>query len=85
MAYKVNNYPENQTTLRYEGYTKNNVPWGNGSILYRNGEKYTGKFKLGKKSGFGVYTFASHDSAGAKQYIGQFEEDARNGNGTFTW
>ncbi len=39
---------------KYTGKFKNNLPHGQGAVLYANGERYTGNWKLGSFDGFGT-------------------------------
>jgi MORN repeat len=43
--------------LRYEGQVLNKVPWGNGTMTYKNGETYSGQWSGGIKHGFGVQSY----------------------------
>ena len=46
-----------------------------GSMFYKNGSKYIGNFKQGRRSGYGV--LHGEDTT----YKGNWEEDAYNGEG----
>lgn len=39
---------------KYSGQFKNNLPHGQGAVLYANGERYSGEFKLGSFNGYGT-------------------------------
>lgn len=53
---------------------------GYGVYLYSTGERYEGYWSNGEKNGFGALTQPSGDT-----YVGQFLDDAYNGNGTYIW
>ena len=44
---------------------------------YKDGSKYEGNFKDGKKHGIGRYTYTNGS------YVGEFKDDKMHGNGTF--
>ncbi len=41
--------------VKYHGQLKNGLPWGNGSMTWKNGESYTGSWISGIKQGYGNY------------------------------
>ena len=51
-----------------------------GTLIYKDGSKYSGEFKGGKFSGLGTFTYK--DGA---TYFGEFIEGKSNGQGTYTW
>jgi hypothetical protein len=56
--WKTINYPiDNTELLSYEGSTVNGLPSGNGTVVFRNGEKFVGQFKNGIMDGAGTLTY----------------------------
>lgn len=49
-------------------------------MIYKNGDKYIGKFENNKKNGKGEYTF-SEENKELKEYNGDFLDDNRHGKG----
>lgn len=64
----------------YSGEQKNNIPDGNGTMLWPNGDKYIGEFKNGLLNGRGTYIWSDGD-----RYKGEFKNDRRDGQGVMTW
>ena len=62
-------YPQDETISKYEGSVKNGVPWGKGTLTYRNGDVYLGEFENGEKNGFGLKIFAEDDEDEAQQNL----------------
>ena len=58
------------------------VTWNDciGTVLYSNGDKYTGAFKEGTRSGKGRYTYSN-----GNKYIGQWTNGKKNGKGVFIY
>jgi len=52
--------------------------------LWKNGTKYMGEWKDGKKHGQGTFTYGKGKWEGEK-YVGEFKDGYRNGQGTYTW
>ncbi len=54
--------------------------WNNcfGTWTFVNGDKSTGEYKDGKRTGQGTFTWADGD-----KYVGEFKDDKRNGRGIF--
>jgi hypothetical protein len=67
----------------YEGEIENNLPHGNGTMIYKDGAKYTGNWKNGKKEGYGIYEFSNDDKN--KIYSGLFENDEICGLGLIVY
>ncbi len=84
-TYSVINYPETSSSQRYEGHILEEQPWGNGSMLFRNGETYSGSWKFGMFDGFGKFDFLSNDSLSRKQYEGEWKVNVQWGKGTMTF
>ena len=53
---------------------------GYGVWVYDSGDKYTGYFKDGYRSGDGNYIYAD-----GERYVGKYENHKRNGYGTYYW
>ena len=41
---------------RYDGFWENDLPHGDGRMIYANGDVYEGQWYLGKRNGYGVLT-----------------------------
>jgi hypothetical protein len=48
-----------------------------------DGDSYTGDWKNSKKHGFGIYTWGKKSEWFGAKYIGNFENDLQNGQGSF--
>ena len=66
----------------YNGGFNHNIRQGYGILKTEDGEEYVGSWKKNKKQGFGVLTFSKSDVFGRITYVGNFEDNVRNGNGT---
>tara|TARA_Y100000768_G_scaffold372339_1_gene339917 strand:- start:554 stop:1090 length:537 start_codon:yes stop_codon:yes gene_type:complete len=64
----------------YEGEWKNNVPHGQGTYIFANGDKYVGNYKDGRRNGQGTFTFPGGD-----KYEGNFKDEKYNGQGSYTF
>ena len=62
---------------RYEGYVKNGKKHGQGTLSFKNGDKYVGQWHEDKKHGQGTYIYAD-----GEKYVGQWENDNMHGEGT---
>jgi serine/threonine protein kinase len=51
-----------------------------GTVSYKGGETYIGRFKVGKKNGQGTYTWSN-----GEKYVGEFKNDKMNGQGIYTY
>tara|TARA_B110001452_G_C15230198_1_gene426192 strand:+ start:130 stop:2079 length:1950 start_codon:yes stop_codon:yes gene_type:complete len=72
---KVNNKkPKNNNCI--SGDCEN----GQGTITYKSGAKYIGKFKYGEQHGQGTITYK-----GGGKYQGEFKDGYKDGQGTYTW
>lgn len=49
--------------------------------MHKNGDKYSGEFKDGKKNGFGTYVYHKTQDV----YIGEFFNNKKNRHGKYTW
>lgn len=61
--------------VKYIGFWKSNIINGKGIYYYENGEKYSGDFIMGKKSGKGKIFYAN----GNLKYSGEFAMDKITG------
>jgi hypothetical protein len=84
-TYGVIEYKKHSVRQKYEGYLKNGVPSGNGSLTFHNGDKYQGNFKDGRMNGNGKLTYARDNELGRDYYIGEFKDDKQHGNGMLVW
>ena len=62
----------------YDGTWKFDKFEGQGTYVYKIGERYVGMWKDGKKHGQGTYYWRNGAS-----YEGQWKDDLRNGEGTY--
>ncbi|MDP6464003.1 MAG: hypothetical protein QGH65_08865 [SAR324 cluster bacterium] len=60
---------DEKTDLKYEGEISNEVPNGQGTLTYPDGQKYEGEWKDGEWNGQGIFTI----SDGTK-YVGEFKD-----------
>jgi hypothetical protein len=65
---------------RYEGEMKDGKEHGKGTMDYASGDRYTGIWVNGNRTGQGVYNFAS-----SNRYEGQFKDNKKHGKGTLVW
>lgn len=75
-------YPdyEYENGTQYYGAVAEGIPGdGRGSMIYRNGDRYDGDYRNGKRDGCGTFTFAS-----GRSYVGQFRGDWFDGKGMWT-
>jgi hypothetical protein len=63
---------------RYDGFWLNDLPNGEGRMIYQNGDIYEGQWSFGKKSGYGVLTKRNGD-----HFEGQWVNDKREGQGSY--
>jgi hypothetical protein len=63
---------------RYEGYVKNGKKNGQGTLSFKNGDKYVGEWREDKKHGQGTYIYAD-----GEKYAGQWENGNMHGEGTY--
>ncbi len=47
--------------VSYEGFFENDEKSGNGTVKWKNGDKYVGQYKNNFKSGFGTYYYSNGD------------------------
>lgn len=64
--------------MQYEGNFEKNKREKKGTMFYKNGSKYIGNFKNGRRIGYGVL------QGEEAIYKGNWEEDAYNGEGQLT-
>lgn len=64
----------------YIGELDKGIPSGNGTMSYKNGDEYNGKWIEGKRSGQGVQKYKSGDV-----YTGSWENDKKNGHGLYVF
>lgn len=64
----------------YEGHWNNGAFEGEGTMVWRNGERYVGEWYMGCRHGFGIHYYNN----GAR-YEGYWLNDKRDGNGKFTY
>ena len=65
--------------ISFEGLFENDE-YKNGTMLWKNGEKYVGTFKNSKRHGHGTTSYAS-----GSQHIGEWSDDLQNGHGMFIY
>ena len=71
---------DEKTDLKYEGEISNEVPNGQGTLTYPDGQKYEGEWKDGKWDGQGTWTSPDGD-----KYEGEWKDGQSHGQGTYTW
>ncbi len=64
----------------YEGEWSDNLPQGEGTLTWPDGDEYNGEFKDGKLESHGTYTWAS-----GQKYVGEFNDGVKHGQGTQIW
>lgn len=64
----------------YDGTWINGVMEGEGTIIWKDGDKYVGNFKNGQKEGYGIYHFAN-----GLLYEGDLQNDKIHGKGKLTY
>ncbi len=62
----------------YEGYWKNDLPWGNGRWILPSGNVYEGQVHKGKFHGYGRYTWKDGEF-----YVGEMSNGHRDGYGMY--
>jgi hypothetical protein len=72
-------FPEDSIFLKYDGELLNQKPSGNGTMVYKNSDRYTGEWKYGKRHGTGTLTYSNDDAKGRVYYSGDWENDKRSG------
>jgi hypothetical protein len=65
---------------RYEGYVKNGKKHGQGTLAFKNGDKYVGQWHADKKHGQGTYFFKNGD-----KWEGSYVNNKKHGRGVYTW
>ncbi len=65
------------TEESYSGKSRFGWKHGQGSQIYKNGDKYNGEWLLGRRHGYGTLIYPNGD-----QYKGQWKWDRKNGQGT---
>jgi len=73
-------YINEKEGVEYEGYWKNGLRHGEGTLKYNNGSVYIGEWEEGKKCGQGKMTYASKN-----YYEGEWKNNKRNGEGVMFW
>jgi len=72
LTYKIETYKNGN---RYEGYIKNGLREGKGTMFYNNGSKYEGDWKNGIRDGKGKYFM------NGGEYVGDFKNGCVEGKG----
>lgn len=65
---------------KYVGDMSKELPHGNGSTVWEDGQRYVGQYVDGKRHGEGLYAW--HDGS---TYHGEWTQDKRTGKGVFRW
>jgi len=65
---------------KYIGEIKDGEPYGEGTLIFEDGEIYEGELKEGLRHGYGTNIWPQGD-----KYTGEWENDLRNGQGTNTY
>ncbi|XP_021370845.1 alsin-like isoform X2 [Mizuhopecten yessoensis] len=64
-----------------EGYWRDGRLHGIGKVKYANGDVYEGYFREGMRQGHGTYRHGGHNSNSASIYIGEWNQDQKQGYG----
>jgi hypothetical protein len=70
---------------KYEGMWRRATKHGNGTLFWRNGMKYAGRFIKNRREGFGKLIFAEDDEFQRVSYVGDFRKEKPSGQGTLLW
>ncbi len=75
-------YPETDPSniASYVGELMDGRKHGNGTIIWKNGDKYVGEWQNGSRTGKGTYYFKS-----GQKYVGDFLNNKKNGHGLLTY
>lgn len=73
-------YIDKVTGRRYEGEFEDDIPMGNGRIIFPDGSIYSGGVVKMQRQGSGRMEYADPERAGQK-FDGQYEKDQREGVG----
>ena len=73
-------FADSQKRLSLDGHFKDGVASGNGTLIWLDGQKYEGEFKVDKRDGFGIETFPG---GGIKK--GYWVNNEFNGFGSLTF
>ena len=65
---------------RYEGYVKNNIPNGEGLLIFADSSSYDGEFLNGKMHGMGLCKWPNGSS-----YYGEWKEGQMDGEGYMSY
>ena len=68
----------------YTGWTIAGEPFGEGTMYYKNGDYYEGGWFAGKRSGQGSISYAEGNVNGWFEYVGEWSNDLRDGQGRLT-
>jgi len=71
---------DNIMFLNYEGEMKNGKPDGNGTMIYKNGDKYEGAWVKGQMEGIGTMLYIN-----GNKYEGAWVKGQMEGNGTMLY
>ena len=66
------------------GNFKNDLPHGQGTYQYKNGDLYVGEWAEGKRNGKGSYAHSVGDWE-TDLYVGDFKNDQKDGYGIYTY
>ena len=72
-----------RTNEKYEGEWYDGKMNGQGKMIYADGSIYDGMFYMNKKHGYGCYKWKDTNEEKNKYYLGEWKNDAMNGNGKF--
>ena len=71
--------------LSYDGDYVNGASQGQGTMTWRDGEKYEGQWHGGQMNGRGVVTYGPDNVDGLVSFEGDFKDGQRHGRGTMIW
>ena len=66
----------------YKGFVENDLPNGEGQLIWKSGSRYIGTFNHGKQEGFGVMSWRSFKNKKASRtYQGNWKKGKEHGYG----
>lgn len=72
--------PKKQASQKIIKVNPGDTAHGQGTFVWRGGNRYVGEIVNGHRSGWGTFTYAN-----GNKYVGQFVKNVETGKGTFTW
>ena len=74
-------YAANEDNIvSYDGDWGDGLPYGQGTMIWKDGEKYIGNWKNGIRNGYGIQYYTN-----GNRYEGNWKDNELDGKGTFYW